>query len=298
MIIVVSDVHLGYDKSDQDNFSNFIDSDLKKLGYNDQLVLLGDIFDFWRKNCIDVTVEYSLVNKKGIAKSIDNEGIILKKIFDLSKQTNIFYIVGNHDYSMLHYYKRAPDFPFLICKRLRLSVKLVDKKFYFIHGYEFEVLASFDFITIEEFENLCQHLCEIRDTTIGKIESYFWSLVHFQVKNRNIGKHFTIPQSIINPPEHRFKELHSPSNSVQEIVRPFMPRNKIEALSMSPLARSIFVGGKPEEVLIFGHTHSPFISENKMVANSGSWVTDNEFHNTYIKINDLGEINLCHYETS
>jgi predicted phosphodiesterase len=77
-----------------------------------------------------------------------------------------------------------------------------------------------------------------------------------------------------------------------------MPRNKIEALSMSPLARSIFVGGKPEEVLIFGHTHSPFISENKMVANSGSWVTDNEFHNTYIKINDLGEINLCHYETS
>jgi UDP-2,3-diacylglucosamine pyrophosphatase LpxH len=47
MIIVVSDVHLGYDKSDKDNFNNFIDSDeLIKLKPNDHLVLLGDVLDF------------------------------------------------------------------------------------------------------------------------------------------------------------------------------------------------------------------------------------------------------------
>jgi metallophosphoesterase superfamily enzyme len=30
MIIVVSDVHLGYEKSDKDNFDKFIDSELTK----------------------------------------------------------------------------------------------------------------------------------------------------------------------------------------------------------------------------------------------------------------------------
>ena len=70
------------------------------------------------------------------------------------------------------------------------------------------------------------------------------------------------------------------------------PRNKIEELVMSPLARSMLIGGGQSETIIFGHTPSPFITENKMVGNSGSWVTDNDFHNTYIKIDNNGDVNL------
>jgi predicted phosphodiesterase len=57
----------------------------------------------------------------------------------------------------------------------------------------------------------------------------------------------------------------------------------------------MLIGGKPDETLIFGHTHSPFISEDKMIVNSGSWVTDNNSHNTYIEIDDIGDVNLMWY---
>jgi UDP-2,3-diacylglucosamine pyrophosphatase LpxH len=50
MIIVVSDIHLGYNKCNKDLFDEFIDSKLTKLDKTDHLILLGDLFDFWRKN--------------------------------------------------------------------------------------------------------------------------------------------------------------------------------------------------------------------------------------------------------
>ncbi len=61
---VVSDVHLGYDACDMDSFNNFIDSGLTKLNETDNIVLLGDIWDFWRANCIDVTTDIKVGDKK------------------------------------------------------------------------------------------------------------------------------------------------------------------------------------------------------------------------------------------
>ena len=92
------------------------------------------------------------------------------------------------------------------------------------------------------------------------------------------------------------KELHSIENSSIDRTEPLLePRNKIEELAMSPVARSIFIGGKPKETVIFGHTHSPFITEDKTVINSESWVTDNDFHDTYIEIDNTGNANLHRY---
>jgi predicted phosphodiesterase len=42
--------------------------------------------------------------------------------------------------------------------------------------------------------------------------------------------------------------------------------------------------GKPGEVLIFGHTHVPFINKTENVANTGSWVKDAATHNTYVEL--------------
>jgi len=63
-------------------------------------------------------------------------------------------------------------------------------------------------------------------------------------------------------------------------------RYNIEELAMSSVARSVSIGGQFDEAIIFWHTHSPFITEDKMVINSGSWVTDNDFHDTYIEIDN------------
>jgi UDP-2,3-diacylglucosamine pyrophosphatase LpxH len=49
MIIAISDLHLGDDRSDNNSFKSFINSELKSLGKNDHFILLGDILEFWKK---------------------------------------------------------------------------------------------------------------------------------------------------------------------------------------------------------------------------------------------------------
>src|SRR5215469_6971201 len=231
----------------------------------------------------------------------NKEGIITKKLYDLQKQTQVHYIIGNHDYSILYFSQRVHSqrlccFPFPVHRDLHLSMQGSGKKFYFIHGYEFEVLANFGFINIEEYEDICQHLCDVRDTTIGKLESGIWDALHPRFAGKISENHHDVVKSILKRPEDRMKELHSFGKISKDTVMPLLkPRNKIEELAMSPVARSIFIGGQPDEAIIFGHTHSPFITDDKMVINSGSWVTDNDFHDTYVEIDNDGNANLRQY---
>ncbi|MGA2523825.1 MAG: hypothetical protein ABSF65_06690, partial [Candidatus Bathyarchaeia archaeon] len=38
------------------------------------------------------------------------------------------------------------------------------------------------------------------------------------------------------------------------------------------------------EVLVFGHTHRPFVNKDENLANTGSWVTTVPIHNTFVRI--------------
>ena len=40
----------------------------------------------------------------------------------------------------------------------------------------------------------------------------------------------------------------------------------------------------PGEVLVFGHTHRPFINDHENLAKTGSWLTTAPIHNTYVRI--------------
>ena len=55
MIVVISDVHLGYEKCNTENFKRFVDF----LGTQNiaHLVLLGDVLDFWRRSANNVVKE-------------------------------------------------------------------------------------------------------------------------------------------------------------------------------------------------------------------------------------------------
>ena len=89
MIIAVSDVHLGYDKCNLNDFLRFL-NECDSAGI-DHLILLGDILDFWRKNNAEVVTE-----KKNAE--------ILAKLAKLNVK-NIHYVVGNHDYYLYVVYK-------------------------------------------------------------------------------------------------------------------------------------------------------------------------------------------------
>jgi hypothetical protein len=103
---------------------------------------------------------------------------------------------------------RVHNFPFPVEHR-NFCLSVNGKKFYFTHGYEFEVLANFVFITIEEYECICKHLCDMRSTAIGKIESNIWSALHLQFIGRTLEDRHTALRTITKPPEVRMKELQS-----------------------------------------------------------------------------------------
>jgi hypothetical protein len=75
-------------------------------GNIDHLILLGDFFDFWRRNN---------------AKIITDNDDVIQKIIDLDAK-NLHYIIGNHDYYMYKLGKLyGENFPFTISKNLRLE---------------------------------------------------------------------------------------------------------------------------------------------------------------------------------
>ena len=278
MIIAVSDTHLGYDQSDSTNFLKLINSELMNLSKNDHLVLLGDILEFWRGRNIDaIFPNYRKDNKKDNKEEINEQ--ILSRIIELNKKTNVHYIIGNHDYTVINflnnYNKNFQDnkYPLDIRKFLRLQDG--NLKIFFIHGYQFEVIASLEPLTIEDYERICTYLCDRTGNLIGKKLSFLWDLFNNSLNLLKLRRSslFKIG-SITKPPEERKENI-----------------DRIESIVESIAFRQLFFGIKDDEFLIFGHTHRPFINIDKKVVNSGSWLKYAEKHNSYVKIeNDTVEL--------
>jgi len=53
----------------------------------------------------------------------------------------------------------------------------------------------------------------------------------------------------------------------------------------------------PEDKLVFGHTHAPYVHPDNVVANPGSWKTTAPVHNTYLVIED-GNIELFRHRAA
>ena len=115
MIIAVSDVHLAEKaddwqvQEDDKKFADFLDylasGPLKDGG---ELVLLGDIFDLWRRDFVNALIECES---------------IVSRLIDLGRKANVHYVVGNHDYHMLRMCELFSDkYPFRVSKDLRLSI--------------------------------------------------------------------------------------------------------------------------------------------------------------------------------
>lgn len=245
-ILAVSDIHLGTGESNREDFFRFLDA--CDAGGIDHLVLLGDIVDFWRRN-----------NAKIINDTKNAE--ILDKIARLNAG-QVHYVVGNHDYALLHYFERYGDnFPFSVTKHLRLEDG--GNSFYFIHGYELEVHETLEPATVDQYEQFCGNMCYAEDV-IGGFAGTLWDLKEGC-------------EEII---EKTTKFLRTPPNE----------RGKIENLYNLAISKGAYIllGMKPDEYLIYGHTHRPYISEQHRRANTGAWVQDETLSpasiNTYVSI--------------
>ena len=236
MIVAVSDVHLGetgFQEQDR-QFSNFLDyvqnSLLKEGG---DLVLLGDIFDFWRGDLVEVLEEYS--------------GII-EKLLNFPSRVNVHYIVGNHDF----YLNEIPEYfnenPF---KSFGKSMIIKDVQYFrFIHGYQLEVMTNPYTKDMELYESLAMRLSYHAGIT-GHAASDIWQVLTSLTQHES-----EYISSMLKDPSSRLNGKHQGGDM-------------IDVFSKSK-TRQFILGGK-FDWLVYGHTHHPFMDDASMTINTGSW---------------------------
>ena len=259
MIVVISDVHLGYEKCNREGFESFVDTFLatEDISY---LILLGDVLDFWRRNAENVMLE-----NKDILRTVG--ALNLKR----------YYVVGNHDYNLLN---SNNGLPFEFVKTL--SLQSGGKKFRFIHGYQIE-----SYPLIKFYEGISQVLCTAGDET-GQIMSDIWDF--YQRKIRGILSR----EEVYEP---RLSNLSK--EELEEIVKLIMRYPEEKPLYGCFTEKQIedyrdFAHVSPDEILVYGHTHNPCVKSNE--ANAGSWVSGSRRPNSYLTIEGR-EVTVNYWES-
>jgi UDP-2,3-diacylglucosamine pyrophosphatase LpxH len=244
---------LGSDKSEKAVFNGFLTS-LMDDGDLTDLVLLGDIVDMWRRDASGVFLE-----------NMDTVQILK----DLKKRIKIHWIAGNHDYHLLRLKNRAAyyDYPFEFHESLEMTEG--DTVYHFMHGHEFEYGNELKYI-----RPILELLCHVMSDAEGVPEDEMWVDItkimgdlHYSAFSQHLeGQDLVIThKSLHDSPEERLKEkLH-----------------KVEMRAFEEIK------DRPGHILIFGHTHHPFINPEGNLVNTGSWVTDTTRpHNTYVVLQD------------
>lgn len=178
----------------------------------------------------------------------------LYKLQRLKSVMNVYYVVGNHDY---HVYRlRNFKYQFEFSKILALGES--NRTYLFEHGYGFDPVMNEVY-----FNALCYSSDELGD--IGSRAYAVWEKwAAWKDRLRAIfqaGRIKSDISTLLLPPEKRL--------AIAE-------RNEINLNACKSV-----IGG---EVLVFGHTHEPFINEKENVVNLGSWVKESPVHNTYLEV--------------
>jgi len=260
--IVVSDLHLGYDMCNKAAFLKFLEDVCTKLSDHDQLILIGDILDFWRANSVTVLLDNAV-------------SAVFEKLRKL--RAHVIYVVGNHDYTILNVGYRERK-PFTVKKSHRFEDNGVN--FFLTHGYEFEVLANLAPLTVEDYEKLCVRLCHQQDL-VGGFLSALYRLprrVYEMISRR--------PRQPRQPKFEKLREMVVPFR-VLDITKPPEVRGKPALDRIRRFAESdekvLFFDMDRGDHLVFGHTHEPFHVPQKKVANTGCWLYNSKGYH-YVEI--------------
>ena len=269
VIIVVSDTHLGYDKSEHIKFENFLES-LKQREDVTNFVILGDFIDMWRRDVSGIFLEFQS---------------ILGRILSLNDKITVSCVAGNHDYHLLQLFDvhnpHKDEYPLKFQKDLVISEDGI--KYHFMHGHEFDTMQK---------EPLMELLCYTMSDNVGEVKSDFWSWI------TSIGTDFKFLENFF-----RFHKNEASSDILTKL-KALGPSAfaDMENLMKTPSDRNLNVASVEkaaldhlikyhDDKLIFGHTHVPFVTPENNLANSGSWLNNETTYNTHIEIKE-GQIRL------
>ena len=191
----------------------------------------------------------------------DSSGIFLENhevldlIIDLQKKMQVHYVAGNHDFHLLKLQGRG--YPLTFLKDLTLQQDGLNCRF--VHGWEFDELQRVHFM-----ESLCHGMSDHkgdRDTNIwAALNRDENDLVRFFSAIAHGGRRSETAETLQLDPQERLKE------------------------TLKGVERRARAAVQPGEVLVFGHTHRPFVNNAGNLVNIGSWLKTAPVHNTYVRL--------------
>ncbi|MGD0533897.1 MAG: metallophosphoesterase [Methanoregula sp.] len=265
VIVATSDVHLGYENAEKAAFDCFLDTVVRDDPTVTHLVLIGDIVDMWRRDASGVFLE----NRD-----------TFNRLIEIQKRIPVHYVAGNHDFhgnKLKNSQKTRYPFDFVhedcggaagfLVAHDCLRLGEEGRNYRFVHGHQFDA---------EQSEVMSEALCRVMSDGAGDFESGLWAAytrdwgelkyffsVLFLFTKRNVRK---TGERLLSGPGSRLKDTLD---------------------SVEQGACNAVTG---DEILVFGHTHHPFISGKKNVINTGSWVTGegSSYHNTWVRLEPAG----------
>lgn len=146
--VIVSDIHLGFDNSNESDFSQFLKSLLTVDPEDSHFVLNGDFIDFWRSDPLEVYL-HSIKFIEDNLKPLKENG------------WKIYYVVGNHDYC-LENIARSKDLFEILTHQFGIEIiypaLLIEnsefKKILVTHGDVVDFMYAFDIISNHDFPEM------------------------------------------------------------------------------------------------------------------------------------------------
>jgi len=214
------------------------------------LVLLGDVVDMWRRDASGVFLE----NRD-----------TFDKIFALcDKGVKVSYVAGNHDYHVLRLQNHSYQFVF----QSELSLPDDENKvsYRFVHGYQFD---------LEQQEAWMEGLCRLMSDQAGEFESGLWA---------ELTRGWSNPKYVLYEMFESWKKqsMRKMADRVQQ--QPEARFGGVNQHLLDEINKRACASVGRDEVLIFGHTHVPFVNKSENVANCGSWVKDASTGDTYVEL--------------
>lgn len=196
---------------------------------------------------------------------LENKDIV-DKILSLQSKLQVHYVAGNHDYHVLKL--QGHSYPIKFTKELSISQSNV--KCVFRHGYEFDEMQR---------EHFMESLCHAMSDTKGDRDNNIWAALSRDKGDLNYA--FSVIFHKANLRKAAAQLLLSPEERLKESL------GRVEKRARESV--------QPGEILVFGHTHRPFINKEENLVNTGSWVTTALVHNTYARI-EAGKPRLYVFE--
>jgi UDP-2,3-diacylglucosamine pyrophosphatase LpxH len=179
----------------------------------------------------------------------------------LSETRDVQFVAGNHDFHLLKL--EDHKYPFKFQEEIT-SFSLGTAKYRLRHGWEYD---------LDQRPVIMEALCHNFSDDAGQIRSDIYDTIEHSIDEL---------KDIFSKHGGRDAYLNNITST---------PEQRLSS-SFTNVENNAFNDLKPGEILIFGHTHRPFISDNGNLANSGSWVRDALVTNTFLELDDMGQVRL------